>query len=132
MNRTGAPTYYWLLTLQYVCYILNHISISSLGGQVPLQVLYGVTPDISIMLLYIFYQPIFYATHDQHFPSVNEECTAFWVGFAEHCGDSLTHMVLDADTFKIIYRSALRSRTLKNPNQRLVRAGGEQDHQPHF
>ena len=51
MNRTGAPSYCWLLTLQYVCYILNHISTGSLGGQVPLQVLYGITPDISIMLL---------------------------------------------------------------------------------
>ena len=25
------------------------------------------------MLLYTFYQPIFYATHDQHFPSDSEE-----------------------------------------------------------
>ena len=40
-------------------------------------------------------------------------------------------MVLDADTLKIIYRSAIRPRTLKNPNQRLVDAGGEEDHQPH-
>ena len=38
MNRTGAPAYCWLFTLQYVCYILNHISTGSLGGQVPLQV----------------------------------------------------------------------------------------------
>ena len=52
-----------LLTLQYVCYILNHISTGSLG-QVPLQVLYAVTPDISIMLLYTLNQPTFYATHD--------------------------------------------------------------------
>ena len=73
MNRTGAPAYCWLLTLQYVCYILNHIYTGSLGGQVPHQVLYGITPDISIMLLYTFYQPIFYATHDQHYPSVSEE-----------------------------------------------------------
>ena len=33
MNRTGAPVHCWLLTLQYVCYILNHISTASLGGQ---------------------------------------------------------------------------------------------------
>ena len=39
MNRTGAPAYCWVLTLQYMCYILNHISTASLGGQVPLQVL---------------------------------------------------------------------------------------------
>ena len=131
MNRTSAPAYCWLLTLQYVCYILNHISTASLGGQVSLQVLYGVTPDISIMLLYTFYLPVFYATQDQHFPSESEECAAFWVGFAEHYGDSLTHMVLDADTFKIIYRSAVRPRSLKNPNQRLIEAGGEEDHLPH-
>ena len=122
MNRTGAPAHCWLLTLQYVCYILNHISTASLGGQVPLQVLYGVNPDISIILLYTFYQPVFYATHDQHFPSDSEERDGFWVGFAEHCGDSLTHMVLDAVTNKIIYRSALRPRTPKDPNKRLVDA----------
>ena len=131
MNRTGMPAHCWLLTLEYVCYILNHISTASLGGQVPLQVLYGATRDISIMLLYTFYQPIFYAIYDQHSPSESEENAAFWVGFAEHCGDSLMHMVHDVDTMKIIYRSAIRSRTLKNPNQRLVDAGGEEDHQPH-
>ena len=130
-DRTGAPAYCWLLTLQYVCYILNPMSTASLGGLVPLQVLYGVTPDISIMVHYNFYHPVFYATHDQHFPSESEERAGFWVGFAEHCGDSLTHMVLDADTLKIIYRSAIRPRALKNPNQRLVDAGGEDDHQPH-
>ena len=101
-----------------MCYILNHISPASLGGQVPLQVLYDVTPDISIILLYTFYQPVFYATHDQHFPSDSEERAGFWVGFAEHCGDSLNHMVLDAETLKIILK-------------RLVDAGGEEDHQSH-
>ena len=130
MNRTGSPAHYWLLTLQYVCYILNRISTVSPGGRVPLQVLYGVAPDISIILLYTFYQSGFYATHDQHFPSDSEELAGFWVGFAEHCGDSLTHMVLDAVALKIIYRSALRSRTPKDPNKRLVDAGGEEDHQP--
>ena len=112
------------LTLQYVCTILNHVSTASLGGQVPLQVLYGVTPDICIILLYTFYQPVFYATHDQHFPSDSDEMSSFWVGLAEHCGDSLTHMVLDAMTLKIIYGSALRPKTPKDPNKRLVDAGG--------
>ena len=48
MNKTGAPAHCGLLIIQYVLYILNHISTASLGGQVPLQVLHGVTPDISI------------------------------------------------------------------------------------
>ena len=98
MNRTGAPAHCWLLNPQYVCYIPNHISTASLGGQVPLQVLYGVTPDISIIFLYTFYQQVFYATHDQHFASDSDERAGFWVGFAEQCGDSITHMVLYAVT----------------------------------
>ena len=40
-------------------------------------------------------------------------------------------MILDADSLKIIYRSAVRPRTPKNPNQRIADAGGEDDHQPH-
>ena len=28
--------------------------------------------------LYTFYQPVFYATYDQHFPSESEEKAAFW------------------------------------------------------
>ena len=32
-----------------------------------------IPPDISIILLYTFYGPVFYATHDQHFPSESEE-----------------------------------------------------------
>ena len=44
---------------------------------------------------------------------------------------SIIHKVLDAKTLKIIHRSALRHRALKNPNKRLVDDGGEEDHQPH-
>ena len=66
-ERSGAPANCWLLCMIYVCYILNHIACCALNGSIPLLVLYGTTPDISIMLLYTFYQPVVYATHDQHF-----------------------------------------------------------------
>ena len=38
----------------------------------------------------------------------------------------LTHYVTDR-----VLPCAIRPRTLKNPNQRLAAAGGEEDHQPH-
>ena len=41
---------------------------------------------MSIMLSYTFYEPVFYATHDQHFPSESEEQAANSVRFGEHCG----------------------------------------------
>ena len=111
MNRSGAPANCWLLGMIYVCYISNHVVCGILNGPIPLLVLYGIMPDISIMLLYTFYQPVFYATHDQHFPSESEGRAAFWVGVGEHCGDAMTYKLLDKITKKIIYRSAVRPTT---------------------
>ena len=108
MNRSGAPANCWLICLIYVCYLLNHIACTALDGKIPLLALTGNTPDISIILLYTFYQPVFYATYDQHFPSESEERAGYWVGFGEHCGDAMTHKILDHDTQKVIYRSAVR------------------------
>ena len=101
MNRSGAPANCWLLCMIYVSYILSHIACGALKGSIPLLVLYGIAPDFSIMLLYTFYQPVFYATNDQHFPSESDERAAFWVGFGEHCGDAMTHKLLDMITQKI-------------------------------
>ena len=77
------------------------------------------------MLLYSFHQPVYYATHDQHFPSESEERAACWVGFGEHCADAMTHKLLDKITQTIIYRSAVRPITKSNPNHRLTEDGGE-------
>ena len=77
MKRFGAPANCWLLCVIYACYILNHITCGALNGSIPLLVLYGITPDNSIMLLYTFYQPVFYATQDQHFPSESKERAPF-------------------------------------------------------
>ena len=98
MNRSGAPANCWLLYLIYVCYLLNHIACNALDGKIPLLALTGITPDISIILLFTFYQPVFYATYDQHFPSESEERAGYWVGFGEHCGDAMAHKILDHDT----------------------------------
>ena len=108
MNRTGAPADCWLLCMIQAFYILNHLSCEALVGNVHLGMLYGVSPDISIILLYTLYQPVFYATHNQSYPFVSDERAAHWVGFGEHVGDALTHKLLDDDTKKIIYRSAVR------------------------
>ena len=121
MNRSGAPAICWLLYLIYVCYLLNHIACAALDGNIPLFALTGITPDISVILLFTFYQPVFYATHDQHFPS--EVCLPGrpW----EHCGDDMTHKLVDNETQKIIYRSAVRPQKSTTPNHRLAPHGGE-------
>ena len=125
MNRSGTPDNCWLLCLIYVCYLLNHIACTALDGKIPLLAVSHITPDISIILLFTFYQPVFYATYDQNFPSESEERAGYRVGFGEHCGDATTHKIIDHDTQKIIYRSAVRPKKSSTPNHRLAPHGGE-------
>ena len=124
MNRSGAPVNCWLLCLIYVCYLLNHIACTALDGKIPLLALTGISPDISIILLFTFYQPVFYATYDQNFLSESEERAGYLVGFGEHCGNAMTHKILDHDTKKIMYRSAVRPKKSSTPNHRLAPHGG--------
>ena len=105
IDRSGAPANCWPLCLIYVCYQLNCIACAALDGKIPLSALTGVTSDISILLLFTFYQLVLYATYDQHFPSQSEEQVGYWVCFWEHCGDAMTDDLLDHETQKIIYTS---------------------------
>ena len=67
MNRTVAPAYCWLLTLQYVCYILSHMSTASLGGQVPFSSCM-VSPQISVSCSSTPSTSLFLCSHDRNFP----------------------------------------------------------------
>ena len=126
LNRSGAPANCWLLCMSYACYRLNHISCKSLNGQIPLTKLYGVTPDISILMMYTFYQSVYYASHNQSFPSTSEEKHAFGAGFGEHAGDAITHKLLDSSSNKIIHRSAVCPANDIHPNKCLLSDLGSQ------
>ena len=125
LNRTGAPSNYWLLCMSYKCYLLNHISCESLKGLIPPTRLYGVTPDFNIIMMYTFYQPAYYASYNYSFPSTSEEKYAFWVGFGEHVGDAITHKLLDSSSNKILYRSAVHPADDIYPNKCLLTDLGE-------
>ena len=79
MNRSVAPADSWLLCMIHASYILIHLSCEGLAGNIPLGMLYGLSLDISIILLYNFYQLVFYATHIQSFPSDSEQKAARWL-----------------------------------------------------
>jgi hypothetical protein len=53
LDRSGARDHTWLLCLQFVCYLLNHVYNNALKG-VPLQLLSGITIDISPLLRFHF------------------------------------------------------------------------------
>ena len=109
LNRTGAPAYAWFLALLYVCCVLNHTALESLNWRTPLEELTGTTPDISAILMYQFWEPVYFKKHDASFPSDSTEQSGRFVGIAEHVGHALTFKVLTDDTKKVIYRSRIRS-----------------------
>ena len=63
------------------------------------------TPDISALLQFSFYQPIFYYEKES-FPS-SKEHLGWWVGVAESQGDALTYHVLTIDN-QVITKFVLR------------------------
>ena len=129
MNTSGCPTCCWLLCLQYICVVLNHLASPTLQGICPLQALEGTTPDISFLLHFSFYEPVYYridsSEPDLNFPSSSNEKKGYWVGFADNQGDSLTWRILTEDTQKIIIRSGVRSALRTTTNQRLASPSGE-------
>jgi hypothetical protein len=101
--------------MQYVCMVLNLLYVEKLGTT-PLQALMGQTQDISILLAFSFWEPVYYATADKlgyslsvSFPSGMTEGKGRFVGFGESVGDALTFKILTDDTSKVIFRSAVRS-----------------------
>ena len=129
MNCVGAPAYTWLLCLMYVCFLFNHMAVASLGWRTPIELLTGMTPDISPLLYFYFYEPIFYKKHEYLYPSESNEGEGYYVGPAFNVGHQLCFKVLTKDTKQIIFRSAIRSAL--NPRHRNLRlidqAGGETD-----
>ena len=129
MNTSGCPAFCWLLCLQYICVVLNHLASPTLQGICPVQALEGTTPDISFLLHFSFYEPVYYridsSEPDLSFPSSSNEKKGYWVGFADNQGDSLTWRILTEDTQKIIIRSGVRSALRTTTNQRLASPSGE-------
>ena len=129
MNTSGCPACCWLLCLQYICVVLNHLASPTLQGICPVQALEGTTPDISFMLHFSFYEPVYYRINSSepnlNFPSSSNEKKGYWVGFADNPGDRLTWRILTEDTQNIIICSGIRSALQTTTNQCLASPSGE-------
>ena len=114
-NTSGYPACCWLLCLQYICVVLNHLA--------------SPTPDVSFMLHFSFYEPVYYridsSEPDLNFPSSSNEKKGYWVGFADNQGESFTWRILTEDTQKIIIHSGVRSALRTTTNQHLASPSGE-------
>ena len=129
MNTSGYPAFCWLLCLQYICIVLNHLASPTLQGICPVQALQGTTPDVSFMLHFSFYEPVYYRIDSSepylNFLSSSNEKKGYWVIFADNQGDSLTWRIFTEDTHKIIIHSGVRSALRTTTNQRPAAPSGE-------
>ena len=64
LDLSDAPPYTWLLALQYVCFIKNHVAQEKLGGRTAIEWVLGFTPDISVLLIFLFWEPVHYAVDE--------------------------------------------------------------------
>ena len=101
----------------------------TLQGICPVQALQGTTPDVSFMLYFSFYEPVYYridsSEPDLNFPSSSNEKKGYWVGFADNQGDNFTWRILTEDTQKIIICSGICSALRTTTNQSLASPSGE-------
>ena len=83
MDRTATSAKYWLLCLLFTCYLFNHLSTESMGGEVPLTVAYGGPTDCSALLNYSWFEDVLYYTTEGSYPSAGKEKLGKWVEVAE-------------------------------------------------
>ena len=72
--------------------VLNYTAIESIGWITPHQACFGVTPDISALLQYQFFQSVYFS--DKNIFPKPEERLRYWSGVAENKGDTLTYWIL--------------------------------------
>ena len=84
-------------------------------------------PDISPLLHFSFWDPVYNKLDDSDFPSDSTEGHGHWVGIAENVGHAMTYKILTDDTKKVIYRSNVHSAlTKEDRNKRVDLLGGEE------
>ena len=114
MNYRNVDANAWLLCTQWVADVMNHMAEKSLGWRPPLEVLTGQTVDISIMLVFLFWDVVYVKRYKddgysgQVGSTKSDEIRGRFVGFAWSVGHALTFKILTDDTKKIIQRSRVR------------------------
>ena len=105
MIHTACPHALWTYCALYACDILNHTASQNLEWRTPIEVAFGITPDISALVQFAFYGPVYYYASDP-FP-ITKELPGRFLGIAKSVGDALTYWVLTQDN-QVIARSVLR------------------------
>ena len=119
INWSGCPPEMGLHVIQYVAFVWNRTARQKLGWRTPYEALTGQTPDISLILLYRFWQRLYIKNHRRMgtgFPSGTDEILVHFIGFSENVGHSMTFKVWCPATGKVLHRSRVRPATADDAN----------------
>ena len=104
----------WLLCMEWVADVMNLTAEKSLGWRTPLEVLTGQAQDISIALVFMFWDVVYVPRYKgENYTGMpgdekSTEVRGRFVGFSKNVGHQLTFKILTDDTKRIIHRSRVR------------------------
>ncbi|MGH3056569.1 MAG: hypothetical protein ACRDL7_16465, partial [Gaiellaceae bacterium] len=104
MDEANVPRKLWDYPVEYVCDLRNHTARKRLNYRTPIEVATGDTPDISHLLEFNFYEPVYYL-NPVSFPE-SQEIMGRWLGPAKNVGQALTYWIL-TEKGTIIARSTV-------------------------
>jgi hypothetical protein len=102
----------------YVCFLLNNTWCDAFDD-IPICMSMGSTNDISPLLCFHFWEPVYYKFDDSDFPSDSREKRRHFVGISESVGHAMTFKILTDNTLNGIYQSNVRSAL--NPHAKNLR-----------
>ena len=92
-----------------------------------MQALYGMKPDISAIVIFCFWEKVYYKHIYAHFPNDSTEKIGRFVGVADSVGHTLTYKIL-SDEQRIIFRSRIRSAENTDVNNKIFEPLTEKSH----
>ena len=100
---TGCDPRAWFKLAAHISDVTNCTSYKYLEWRTPLEKSTGETSDISGLLLFKFWEPVYY-----YDPSTEGELVGRWLGRAHNYGDTLCYWILNAND-QLIVRGTVRS-----------------------
>ena len=121
MIESGCTPEAWFRAACHVADVNNHTANKTLNFRTPAEVHSGETPDISGLVQYQFWDPVYYVGHTEKFPTTGgSERLGRWVGRAHDFGEKMCYWILDEETKQLVVRSLVRSaKNTKHPNKAL-------------
>jgi hypothetical protein len=114
MHSQNVPQPLWDFCCKWSCDVRAKTAHASfeLDGRTPYEVVMGDTPDISSLMDYDFYEPVWYYDETSQFPEPKRKM-ARWLGEAHNVGQAMNYFILPQSGIPIV-RSSVQPVSLED------------------